>query len=129
MALNAILQVFPNSNQHTWKSCDIFLPHALVASDWPEVSNDKVLVSELLSKVWSYLYDQGRWGENVSVASKALTLRREMLGEKHPDTIRSMANLAATYHGQGRWNEAEAIKVEVLALWRELLGEKHLDTI
>ena len=29
---------------------------------------------------------------------EVLELRKEVLGEKHPDTIGSMASLAATYH-------------------------------
>ena len=51
-----------------------------------------------------------------------------MLGEKHPDTIESMASLADTYYQQGRSREAEEIDVEVLDLRREVLGEKHPDT-
>ncbi|KAF4473625.1 Nephrocystin-3 [Colletotrichum fructicola Nara gc5] len=60
---------------------------------------------------------------------KALKLRRDVLGEKHPDTIDSMASLATTYHSQGRYDEAEKISVEVLELRRDVLGEKHPDTI
>jgi hypothetical protein len=52
-----------------------------------------------------------------------------VLGEKHPDTIWSMAELAATYHAQGRYDEVEEISVKVLDLRREVVGEKHRDTI
>ena len=52
-----------------------------------------------------------------------------MLGEKHPDIIESMANLATTYHQQGQSKKAEEIKIEVLQLRKEVLGEKHPDTI
>jgi hypothetical protein len=48
---------------------------------------------------------------------EVLGLRREVLGEKHPDTIGSMAHLAVTYHAQGRFAEAEKIKVEVCGKW------------
>src|SRR5882757_1154023 len=58
-----------------------------------------------------------------------LELRRDVLGERHPDTIRSMASLAATYHQQGRSGEAEEIKVKVLELRRDVLGDRHPDTI
>jgi tetratricopeptide (TPR) repeat protein len=60
---------------------------------------------------------------------KVLKLRKEVLGERHPDTIGSMADLAATYHQQGRSKEAEDIYMEVLALRKEVLGERHPDTI
>ena len=42
-------------------------------------------------------HQQGRLGEDEEISAKVLELRREVLGEKHPDTIRSMASLAATY--------------------------------
>ena len=51
-----------------------------------------------------------------------------MFGEKHPDTVRSMASLVATYHIKGRYDEDEELSVKVLALRHELLGEKYPDT-
>ncbi|KAH7302951.1 hypothetical protein B0I35DRAFT_447576, partial [Stachybotrys elegans] len=51
------------------------------------------------------------------------------LGEKHPDTIRSMAELATIYHQQGRYDEDEDISVKVLDLRRQVLGEKHPETL
>ncbi|KAJ4287135.1 hypothetical protein N0V88_007757 [Collariella sp. IMI 366227] len=65
----------------------------------------------------------------VQEATHAYEYRRKVLGERHPDTIRSMAELAVTYYAQGRYEEAEKIKVEVLALRRDVLGEKHPNTI
>jgi tetratricopeptide (TPR) repeat protein len=53
----------------------------------------------------------------------------EKNGEKHPETIRSMANLATTYYEYDRWKEAEDIEVKVIALRTEVLGERHPETI
>jgi hypothetical protein len=36
--------------------------------------------------------------------------RKQLLGEDHPDTLSSMANLAATYRNQGRWKDAEVLE-------------------
>jgi hypothetical protein len=47
--------------------------------------------------------------------------------ERHPDTIRSMADLAATYHQQGRYAEAEPLTSQALDLRRGVLGERHPD--
>ncbi|KAK4246078.1 hypothetical protein C7999DRAFT_42471 [Corynascus novoguineensis] len=85
--------------------------------------------SSLLTRVSNYLYDRGRWREKEPVDKRTYEFRKKKLGEKHPDTIKSMANLAATYHAQGRYKEAEKIKVVALALRRDVLGEKHPDTI
>ena len=37
-----------------------------------------------------------------------------LLGAEHPDTLRSMGNLASTYCYQGMLNEAEQLEVEVI---------------
>ncbi|KIV99022.1 uncharacterized protein PV09_09249 [Verruconis gallopava] len=48
-----------------------------------------------------------------------------VLGEEHPDTLTSMANLASTYRNQGRWKEAEELQAKELeacsrvqAIWK-----------
>ena len=40
--------------------------------------------------------------------------RKRVLGQEHPDTLTSMANLASTYRSQGRWKEAEELEVQVM---------------
>ena len=45
-----------------------------------------------------------------------------MLGQEHPDTLTSMANLAATYRNQGQWKEAEELRVKVMETRQRVLG-------
>lgn len=52
--------------------------------------------------------------------------RKKLQGEEHPDTLTSMANLAATYW---RWKEAEKMGVSVLEMNRRVLGEEHSLTL
>jgi hypothetical protein len=40
---------------------------------------------------------------------QVMDTRKRVLGDKHPDTLNSIANLAVTYRNQGRWTEAEKI--------------------
>lgn len=54
---------------------------------------------------------------------------RGMLGDKHPDTILSIASLTMIYHTQGQYNKVEPVKVEVLGLRRKMLADNHLNTI
>ncbi|KAK3983889.1 hypothetical protein QBC44DRAFT_375780 [Cladorrhinum sp. PSN332] len=35
---------------------------------------------------------------------------KRVLGDEHPDTLSSMADLAATWSSQGRWKEAEELE-------------------
>ena len=56
---------------------------------------------------------------------------KRVRGEEHPNTPRSMGNLASTYQNQGRWNEAEGleVQVQVIETRKRVLGEEHPDTL
>lgn len=56
-------------------------------------------------------------------------LRKEVLGEKHPDTHASMANLASTYWQRERLNNADKLEGQVVDLSEEVLGKSHPDTL
>ncbi|PCD20299.1 hypothetical protein AU210_016167 [Fusarium oxysporum f. sp. radicis-cucumerinum] len=128
-ALQVVGDLFPSSEPTTWARCEEYLTHAIQVGEWAEVGGTETETASILQRVSYFLHERGRWREKEPVDSRAWGLRREVLGEKHPDTISSMADLAATYHAQGRYDEAEGIYQEVLDLQREVLGEKHPDTI
>jgi len=52
-----------------------------------------------------------------------------VLGQEHPDTLSSMANLASTYRNQGRWKEAEGLELQVMETRKRVLGQEHPDTV
>ncbi|KAM0147382.1 hypothetical protein ACHAPG_010623 [Botrytis cinerea] len=76
-----------------------------------------------------YYWEQGHSEKAEQLQIEVLALQKEVLGEKHPDTIFAMANLASTWWQQGYYKKAESLEIEVLALRKEILGEKHPDTI
>ncbi|KAM0347007.1 hypothetical protein ACHAP4_011526 [Fusarium culmorum] len=129
IALQIVDGLFPPSQPISWAQCEEYVTHAVRVGEWAEVSRTKIETATLFQRVSGFLYDRGRWKEKEPVDKRALNLRREVLGEKHADTIRSMADLATTYHEQGRYNKAEPMKVEALQFRREVLGEKHPDTM
>jgi CHAT domain-containing protein len=59
---------------------------------------------------------------------KALDIRRQVLGEDHPDTARSYNNLAMNLHAQGKYAEAGPLLQKALDIWRQALGEDHPST-
>lgn len=131
-ALQIVVELFPERKREAWAECEKYIAHAVQVGEWAEICKKRkkrAEVSNLLTRVSNYLYDRGRWREKEPVDKRAYELRREAYGEKHPETIRSMADLAVTYCEQGRYNEVEPIQAEALELWREILGEKHPDTI
>jgi len=74
------------------------------------------------------LYQQGKYAEAGVLVQKALDLRRKLLGEEHPDTGESYANLAHILYAQGKYAEAGVFCQKSLDLCRKLLGEEHPHT-
>ncbi|KAK0743223.1 prion-inhibition and propagation-domain-containing protein [Schizothecium vesticola] len=128
-ALQIMAKLFPKRKRENWAECEKYIAHAVQVGEWAETCKREVEVSNLLTRVSDYLFDRGRWREKEPVDKRAYKLRRGVLGESHPDTIRSMALLAGTYYTQGRHGEAEPIMIKVLELRRQVLGETHPDTI
>jgi hypothetical protein len=54
---------------------------------------------------------------------------KRALGNKHPDTLTIMGNLASTYRTQGQWKEAEELAMQVMEMSSKALGDKHPDTL
>ena len=51
------------------------------------------------------------------------------MGDKHPDTLGSMNNLAALLDDMGKRDEVEPLNRECLAAKKETLGDKHPSTL
>jgi Tetratricopeptide repeat len=56
-----------------------------------------------LNKQVGNLYNQGKYAEATPLALKALKIRREALGDKHPNTVNSINNLANLYDNQAQY--------------------------
>ncbi|EJT68821.1 hypothetical protein, variant [Gaeumannomyces tritici R3-111a-1] len=127
-ALRIADDLFPERRRELWEEGEKYLVHAQRVGEWAELCGEEEAAA-LLTRVSGYLYDRGRWREKEPVSKKTYGLRKKVLGDKHPDTIWSMADLATTYRIQGRYDEAEKMNMEALALRRDVLGDKHPDTI
>lgn len=53
----------------------------------------------------------------------------EVLGERHPETLTSMNNIASTYSHLGRPQDALELQQKVLDARREVRGERHPETL
>ena len=60
---------------------------------------------------------------------QVMKTRKRVLKEEHPDTLSSMANLAAIYGKQGRWDEAIELIQVVVNLRTKIIGVNHPDTL
>ncbi|PGG99111.1 hypothetical protein AJ79_08675, partial [Helicocarpus griseus UAMH5409] len=83
----------------------------------------------LLQKVGDCLYSDGRYNEAEALFSDMMALQLRKIGNEHPDTLTSMANLASTYGNQGRWKEAEELELQVMEIRKRVLGNEHPATL
>ncbi|KAJ5101071.1 hypothetical protein N7456_007123 [Penicillium angulare] len=75
------------------------------------------------------LLDQGQWVDAEKLQVKVAELNRNALGEEHPDTLTSLANLASMLSRQGRWAEAETLSLRVLGARQKIFGAEHPATL
>jgi len=51
-----------------------------------------------------------------------------VLGPEHPNTAKSLNNLAALYKAQGKYEQAELLYQRALAIREQVLGPEHPNT-
>jgi tetratricopeptide (TPR) repeat protein len=128
-AVTVMADLFPKGTHETWSACKTYLPHALKSIAWKDADGFNDQAPELLAKIGWYYWEQGQSEEAERLEEEVLAIRESTLGKRHPDTIRAMANLAATWRQQGRYGDAHNYEVEVLDLRKSVLGEHHPETI
>jgi tetratricopeptide (TPR) repeat protein len=65
----------------------------------------------------------------AKLAEQALSLARKAFGDRAPQTVSILDNLALIYYKQSRYSEAEPLYREALQTRRALLGARHPDTL
>jgi serine/threonine protein kinase/tetratricopeptide (TPR) repeat protein len=64
-----------------------------------------------------------------STQERTLAVRREQLGDDHPDTLDSINTLGSIYQLMGSFDDAELYVVEVMDRSRRVLGDDHPSTL
>ena len=76
------------------------------------------------------IYDNmGRYRTSEDLYRRTLETRRSALGEKHPDTLRSMHIVASLLRKLGNYKESERMHRQTLTLKETELGKEHRDTL
>ncbi|KAE9369693.1 hypothetical protein N431DRAFT_547106 [Stipitochalara longipes BDJ] len=97
-----------------------------------------------MNNLASTYWDQGWWekAESLQVETlemrkrkaeslqvETLEMRKRVLGAEHPDTLKSMNNLAFIWEEQGRYPEAFKLMEECVQLRTRILGSNHPYTL
>ena len=89
---------------------------------------NKLMEAKNLHQKVKELYSKGKYAEATPLALESLKIRREVLGDKHPDTAMSINYLAGVYYQQAQYAKAEPLFLENVKIYREVSGNKHPDT-
>ena len=85
--------------------------------------------AKLYNVIVHKLYQEGKYKQALPYAEKVYRMRQAVLGEKHPDTLRILSNLAIIYQEADRLDKALPLHEKAYQLRQAVLGEKHLDTL
>ncbi len=129
-ALLKVAENFPSGVFETWPACETLLPHAETVIQYRNIKKmHSEQYSYLLQNIAYFDRLQGRFEIACTRSIAAFEMKQKIFGLEHPDTLISMANLAATYWNQGRWDEAEELEVQVMKTRIRVLKAEHPDTL
>ncbi|KAH8832113.1 hypothetical protein DL96DRAFT_1779924 [Flagelloscypha sp. PMI_526] len=83
----------------------------------------------LLNPIGRAYLEAGKNVDACRIWEREMELRKQLIGLDHPDTLRSMNNLAISYQNLGRAAEAVLLHEQVLTLRKRILGPEHPDTL
>jgi serine/threonine protein kinase/tetratricopeptide (TPR) repeat protein len=83
-------------------------------------------IRDTLAEGYSYL---GEPELAIRQLARVQAVRRQALGEDHPETLAAMTHLAVAHHDAGESKEATLLYEEVLKKTRDKLGREHADTL
>ena len=83
----------------------------------------------LLDAIATTQRDMGFLDRATAPQTRALEIRRRLLGDEHPQTLDAITNTGVLLRMQGNHKDAEPLYQEALETRRRVLGENHPDTI
>ena len=124
-AIARLLAVFPSPSRGSRSKWRRLLPHAKYALSHSLLEQEAADRTTLRWKCAVTLLSDGRYSESEELFVQVVETRKRVLGEEHPDTLKSIGNLASTFWSQGRWKEAEELDAQVLETRKRVLGDEH----
>ena len=124
--VRAVSRSIPERNSASWEHCELYLPHALLCTQWIEhFSFNFPEAAHLLQVTGVYLVDRGQYTQAEPLLQRALSLQGKVLGPEHSETVRTLNSLANAYLCEGDYQQAERLLQPALANFERVLGVKH----
>lgn len=121
----------PTGDYENWSTCQALLPHVRLAQEQRPEDRDSLLRwAKIMQRAADFFWTkEGAFAEAERLQEQVVDIRKQKLGESHPDTLTGLYGLAWTYGSQHRLEEAERLHELVMNTRKQTLGEGHLDTL
>lgn len=93
------------------------------------LGSDAETRAQMMNVMGEVYYSLALYPRTESLETRALELRRRILGEQNPDTLTSMHDLGTTLWAEGRYAESEQLLRDCLERRRRLLGADNQETL
>jgi non-specific serine/threonine protein kinase/serine/threonine-protein kinase len=93
------------------------------------LAKDPELQSQLMDVMAKVYNSLGLYPQAESLLTRAVDIRRRVLGPENQDTLNSRTSLAWALRQQGRYPEAEKLQRETLEIERRVRGLQHPETL
>ncbi|WP_132370465.1 tetratricopeptide repeat protein [Nocardia alba] len=133
VAADTLHNTLPNwQDPTTWPIWRSLLPHIEALTSHPasdDIDSLTVQIAAIRNTAGLFLEGQGQHASASNYFHHALTARRRILGDDHPDTLHSRSNLAGTYESAGRITEATTLYKQIFEDSERIMGSDHPDTL
>ncbi|PLN86207.1 hypothetical protein BDW42DRAFT_109905 [Aspergillus taichungensis] len=85
--------------------------------------------AQIWRKFGGLYHEEARLLEAEHLRLKVLEIHKTMLGDTHPTTLASMADVASTFRSLGQYKKAEVLHRQVWTTRKESLGQNDPDTL
>ncbi len=88
-----------------------------------------ILEASIRQTIGESYHQLGLYPQALSHLQRAVDLRRQLLGDKHPDTLVAMESVGAVYLSNDKFPEAEPLLVGAMEGLQEVRGPEHPETL
>ncbi|MCA1835837.1 MAG: tetratricopeptide repeat protein, partial [Actinobacteria bacterium] len=128
--LHATVPDDPLDNPTVWPTWHQLLPHVLFVTDaHRSLAGVEEDMAWLLNRAGTYLHTRGEPVLAQPLHERARDLCRSRLGDDHPVTLESAANLALDLWALGHYEQARQLGEDTLDRMRRMLGNDHPHTL
>jgi tetratricopeptide (TPR) repeat protein len=128
----ALTQVYPAdayNNAASWPRCALLTPHVLASCETEQADHAAdVECADLLNRAARYFHGRAAYSEARSLFERALAICERVLRPEHPQTARSLSDLAGLLQDQGDLARARPLFERALAIYEKMVGPEHPHT-